>query len=190
PANSKTSRGGNGRPRRLRVLAAVMPPWTRWFVAVSERGGPATLACGCLGAPAHLIGGSRLLRWCSDTPCWPPCCIRRRSPTTRAAWRRAWGCVTTMPSCGCSAGRPTPPAAAVGGFVFATAGIVSFSELGAPSTGIGAFVALAVLLTLNLLDRPRWRTAAWLGLDLVAQVYYSTEILATFLLFGVLALAV
>ncbi len=86
--------------------------------------------------------------------------------------------------------RPGP--AALGGFVFATSGIVSFSELGAPSTGCGAFVALAVLLTLNLLDerQPRWRTAVWLGLDLVAQLYCSIELLTTFLLFGSLALVV
>jgi hypothetical protein len=86
--------------------------------------------------------------------------------------------------------RPGP--AALGGFVFATSGIVSFAELGAPSTGCGAFIALAVLLTLNLLDgrHPRWRTAVWLGLDLLAQLYCSAELLTTFLLFGVLALVV
>lgn len=86
--------------------------------------------------------------------------------------------------------RPGP--AALGGFVFATAGIVSFAELGAPTTGCGAFIALAVLLTLDLLDgrQPQWRIAVWLGLDLVAQLYFSAEQLATFLLFGVLALLV
>jgi hypothetical protein len=85
--------------------------------------------------------------------------------------------------------RPGP--AALGGFVFATSGIVSFSELGAPSTGCGAFVALAVLLTLNLLDgrRPR-RTAVLLGLDLVAQAYCSAEMLTMFVLFGIFALVV
>jgi hypothetical protein len=82
--------------------------------------------------------------------------------------------------------------AALGGFVFATSGIVSFAELGAPSTGCGAFIALAVLLTINLLDgrHSRWPTAAWLGLDLLAQLYCSAELLTTFLLFGVLALVV
>jgi hypothetical protein len=86
--------------------------------------------------------------------------------------------------------RPGP--AILGGFVFATAGIVSFSELGAPSTGCGAFIALGVLLTLNLVDGrpPRWLTAALLGLDLLAQLYFSPEQLTIFLLFGVLALMV
>jgi hypothetical protein len=85
-----------------------------------------------------------------------------------------------------------PSQAAMGGFVFATSGVVSFSELGAPSTGCGAFIALAVLLTLNLLDgrRPRRRTAVWLGVDLVAQLYCSAELLTTFLLFGIFALMV
>jgi hypothetical protein len=85
-----------------------------------------------------------------------------------------------------------PPAAALGGFVWAAAGIITFAELGAPSTGCGVFIALGVLLTINLIDNrpPRWSTAVWLGLDLVAQLYTSAENLTTFLLFGVLALAV
>jgi hypothetical protein len=84
-----------------------------------------------------------------------------------------------------------PRAAVLGGFVFATAGVVSFAELGAPSTGCGAFVALALLLVLDLLDgrRPR-RTAVFLGLDLVAQLYCSAEVLTTFVLFGALGLVV
>ncbi|MGA9315450.1 MAG: hypothetical protein WBV77_12570 [Solirubrobacteraceae bacterium] len=86
----------------------------------------------------------------------------------------------------------SPGPAALGGFVFATSGIVSFAELGAPSTACGAFIALAVLLILNLLGghQPRWRTAVWLGLDLIAQLYCSAELLVTFLLFGVLALII
>jgi hypothetical protein len=88
-------------------------------------------------------------------------------------------------------GAPPGPAA-LGGFVFATSGIVSYAELGAPSTACGAFIAVAVLLTLNLLagHQPRWRTAVWLGLDLVAQLYCSAELLVTFLLFGMLALVI
>ena|ERR1700729_3021329 len=87
-------------------------------------------------------------------------------------------------------GAPPGPAA-LGGFVFATSGIVSFSELGAPSTACGAFIAVAMLLTLNLLGhKPRWRTAIWLGLDLVAQLYCSAELLVTFLLFGILTLVI
>lgn len=84
-----------------------------------------------------------------------------------------------------------PTAAALGGFVFATAGIVSWAELADATTGCGAFIALAVLFTLDLLDgrRPR-RTAVFLGLDLAAQMYCSAEFLTTFLLFGVLALMV
>lgn len=85
-----------------------------------------------------------------------------------------------------------PAAAALGGFVFATAGIISFSELGAPSTGFGAFVALAVLFAIDLLDerRRRWRTSVWLGLTLVAQLYTSSEALTTVVLFGLLALVI
>jgi hypothetical protein len=83
-----------------------------------------------------------------------------------------------------------PPAAALGGFVYATSGLVSFSELGAPSTGFGAFVPLAALFTIDLLDdrRRRWRTSVWLGLTLLAQLYTSAEMLTTVILFGLLAL--
>ena len=85
----------------------------------------------------------------------------------------------------------TRPASALGGFVFATAGIVSWAELGAPTTGCGAFIAIAVLLTLDILgDRHRRRAAVLLGLGLVAQMYCSAELLATFLLFGALTLLV
>lgn len=85
-----------------------------------------------------------------------------------------------------------PAAAALGGFVFATAGIVSFAELGVPSIGCGAFIAIAVLLTLDLLDgpRPQRRSAVLLGLVLVAQLYCSAELLTTFVLFAVPALGV
>jgi hypothetical protein len=84
--------------------------------------------------------------------------------------------------------------AALGGFVFATSGVVTFSELGAPSTGCGAFIALAVLFILELVNcreqRRRRRAAVFLGLDLVAQIYSSSEMLATFLVFAALALMV
>lgn len=87
-----------------------------------------------------------------------------------------------------------PAAAALGGFVYAASGLVSFSALGAPSTGFGAFVPLAVLFTIDLLDeqrqrqRRRWRSAIWLGITLVAQLYSSAEMLTTLVLFGLLAL--
>ena len=87
--------------------------------------------------------------------------------------------------------RPGP--AALGGLVFAVEGITAFSELGAPQTGFAAFVAVAIILVLNLIDpvrTPRWRTAIWLGIDLAAQLYYSSEMATTFLLFGVLALVI
>ncbi len=81
----------------------------------------------------------------------------------------------------------------LGGFVFATAGIVAYSERGAPSTGCAVFVVVAIILVLNLIDparTPRWRTAIWLGIDLAAQLYYASEMATTFLLFGVLALVI
>lgn len=95
--------------------------------------------------------------------------------------------VTAYALCRRLGSRPT--VAALGGFVFATAGIVSWAELGAPTTGCGAFIALGVLFTLDLLENRRRRsTAVLLGLDLVAQLYCSAEFLTTFLLFGALAL--
>src|ERR1700733_832982 len=65
----------------------------------------------------------------------------------------------------------------LGGFVFATAGIVAYSERGAPSTGCAVFVVVAIILVLNLIDparEPRWRTAIWLGIDLAAQLHYAS----------------
>jgi hypothetical protein len=98
---------------------------------------------------------------------------------------------TTYALCRRLGARPGP--AFLGGFVFAFAGIVANSELGAPQTGVAWFVVIAVILVVDLVDptrQPRWRTAIWLGLDLAAQLYHSSEMATTFLLFGVLALVV
>ena len=84
-----------------------------------------------------------------------------------------------------------PQAAALGGFVFAATGVVSFAELGAPTTGSGVFVGAALLLTIDLVDGRRFRrNAVLLGLDLLAQLYSAAEPLALMLLYGALALAV
>jgi hypothetical protein len=85
----------------------------------------------------------------------------------------------------------TRPAAAVGGCVFAIAGVVSWAELGAPTTGSGVFVGLALLITVDLLDgRSHWPRAVLLGLVLLAQLYFSSEQFALIVLYGVFAVGV